>query len=900
MTNDGKINVKRYAGIMAVCCMLIFSLQLKALKHSSAFFVNSLTSFNDTVPAKKDTLTDTVNITDADTLVFKKKDTTLTTVDTINVSKDSLDAPVKYTAADSGVLIIPSKEFILYGKANTHYKDLELEAATIRYDQQSQMIRAYGGTDTSNSPLNKPKFTQGEMKSVSDTISFNMKTMKGRTTNTFYQEGELFVNAQVLKKVDKDIFYGYRGRFTTCNLDTPHFAFRTRKLKMINDKLAVSGPTSAEVEGIPIPIGIPFGIFPLYRGRHSGIMAPQFTMSEDFGMGLEGLGYYKVLSDNADVTLRSNLYSYGGWMLSVNPKYLKRYHYTGAFNLTLQKTVMLNRNTYSPDEFTKSSSFMLNWTHTRDSKARPGTSFSANVNFGSTKFNQYLLNNPYQNYQNQLSSSISYTKDFKGKANLSLSFNHNQNNNTRLVNMNLPNVTMSVVTFYPFQKKDKVGTPKWYENIGIGYSGNIQNQVSFYDSAVTFKKILDTLQWGAQHSIPISLTLPQLGPFTLSPSVSYQERWYGQKIFRRWDSVNERLDTSIQKGFYTGREMSFGMSVSTRIFGTYALKHAKIRHEVRPSISFTYKPDLSSQYYYNVKIDSFGHYMRYSQFDGAVPGPFSEGNFGGISFGIDNLLEMKVKDKKDTSATATKKIKLLDGFGFNSSYNLMADSFALAPFNLYARSTLFDKINITASATLDPYQADSLGYRKNVYAWNGPHPTLGRITSGNIALSTQFKSKSKSGKDDKDTQIPVDPFMTPDEQQRQLQFARANPAEYTDFDIPWSINLSYSLSFTKQLMLDTDGKYVFGTMTYSSVNFNGDFSLTPKWKMGGNGYLDLKTRTLQQFSMFISREMHCWQLSINVTPIGLYRSFNITFNPKSGILRDLRINRARTFSNSPY
>lgn len=227
-----------------------------------------------------------------------------------------------------------------------------------------------------------------------------------------------------------------------------------------------------------------------------------------------------------------------------------------------------------------------------------------------------------------------------------------------------------------------------------------------------------------------------------------------------------------------------------------------------------------------------------------------------------------------------------------SSYNLLADSFALAPFQFYARTTLFDVVNITGGFTLDPYQVDVTGFRKNVYTWNATKPSLGRLTSGNIALSTQFKSKPKDGKKDSE-RLPVDPFLTPDEQQRQLQYARSNPAEYTDFNIPWSLNLSYSLNYTKQFAAN----YEYVTQVYSSLNFSGDFSLTEKWKVGGNGYYDFKSGGLQQFSMFVTREMHCWQLAINVSPIGLYRSFNITISPKSGILRDLKINRSRTFSN---
>jgi hypothetical protein len=472
------------------------------------------------------------------------------------------------------------------------------------------------------------------------------------------------------------------------------------------------------------------------------------------------------------------------------------------------------------------------------------------------------------------------------------------------VNLNLPNANFNVVTFYPFQKslENQVGTPKWYEKIGIGYSGNFQNQLSFYDTAFNFKRLLDTVQWGATHSLPITLSLPPLGPFTVSPSISYEERWYGQKNLKRWDAVNNRVDTTINKGFYTARQMSFGLGINTRIFGTYKFSPKSniiaIRHEMRPNISISYHPDFAAKYYYDVQVDKTGRKMRFSQFDGGIIGAFSEGAFGGIGFGIDNILEMKVKNKDNQDSTDTKnntkKVKLLEGFGFNSSYNFLADSFALGNFSIYARSTLFDKVNITASANLDPYEVNSRGDRLKTILFDPKRFKFGRITGGNIAVSTSFASKSKDGKDDKTRQLPVDPFMTPEEQQRQLQFARANPAEFTDFNIPWTLSLSYSLNFNRVLKTDFS-KYE--TITNSSLNFNGDFSLTPKWKVGATGYYDVTHMNLQQLSTFITREMHCWQLSINVTPIGPWRSFNISFSPKSGILRDLKINRSRTFSS---
>ncbi len=914
-----KVRSKTIICGIAVCLCILITLQNTAKGKTYKGFFKLLTEDQDTTVRKKgakkippdSSSANKANAIDKSDTTRKKfdslgnpidslhaSDTLRQKIDTVNMSKDSLDAPVNYSAEDSGVLILTKKQFYLYGKATTDYKDMKLEAANINFDQSTNIIKAYGGTDTAQGALNLPKFTQGGSTSISDSIIFNMKNQRGLVKNTYYQEGDMFVKADVLKKVDKNVEFGFRTRFTTCNLDTPHFAFRTRKVKIINDKIAVSGPAFPEFEGVPMPVAIPFGIFPLSRGRHSGLLPPQFASSEDFGLGLEGLGYYKVINDNLDVITRGNIYSYGGWSLNVNPKYYKRYKYNGALNFSIQHTKLLNRSGLSKDEFTTSQNFFITWSHSMDSRARPGTSFSASVNAGSTQYNKYVTNNPMRNFQNQLSSSITYGKTWdQGKYVLSVSANHNQNNNTRLVTLNLPTVNFTANTIYPFQKKEQVGTPKWYEKLGIAYNGNLLTQASFYDSLFNFQRILDTTQWGAQHNIPISLTLPAFGPFIVSPSISYSERWYGQQIVLDWNQKANKNDTTISRGFYTAREMSFGLSTNTRIFGTYNFPKSKgimaIRHEIKPFISANYKPDLVHQYFYNVQIDSLKNIRRASKFDGGIMGSYSEGQFGGFNFGIDNLLEMKVHDKSDTSQVATKKIKLIDGLGVTGGYNFFADSLKWSPIAISMRSTLFNTVNITAGANLDPYGVDSFGRRVDKLLWKDGK--IGRFTNGNIAISTSFKSKSTEGKDKNGgTNVPVDQTMTPDEQQRQLEYVRQNPAEFVDFNIPWNVQMSFALNFSRILAADYKN---FITNTTANISLNGDFSLTPKWKIGGNTYFDFKTAKIQTLTMFITREMHCWQMAINVTPIGPYKSFNISINPKSGILRDLKINRSRFFYN---
>ena len=482
---------------------------------------------------------------------------------------------------------------------------------------------------------------------------------------------------------------------------------------------------------------------------------------------------------------------------------------------------------------------------------------------------------------------------------LTLSANHNQNNYSRLINIILPDAGFTVATQYPFQRKEMVGTPKWYEKIGIGYNGVARNQVSFYDTGhVSIAKIMDTLQWGAQHRLPITLQLPPLGNFFISPSVNYEETWYTHRFSRRWDTVNKKVDTiSYQKGFFRDKQMSFGLGLNTNIYGMFTFgKNSRIkaiRHVIRPTIGFSYKPNISKRNYDVVQVNAAGQRLLLPQFEGNLFPSYSYGRFGGLTFSIDNNIEMKVRGKKDT---VDRKVKLIDGLTFSSAYNFLDTAFKLQPISMSFRTTLFEKLSISASGQLDPYQIGSNGLRINRFVWQDRRFTLGRFTGGSVSASTSFQSKPKDGK--KVTQEPgratvTDPRLLAD-QQLLADYMRQNPAEFVDFNINWSVNLSYSLTLTRRLKPDYSG---FTSEVFSSVSFNNSFNLTPKWNFSTQGFYDFNSKQITMFTMSIAREMHCWQMSIGVTPIGNYKYFNISISPKSGILRDLRINRTRYFYN---
>ncbi|MEP7255265.1 MAG: putative LPS assembly protein LptD [Ferruginibacter sp.] len=892
--NKGK--AKYILVLASVLLLFIITLYSSAAGFTVSEFHSFLTT--DTVPVnaesvikalKKDSakmkeqISDTNIVATRDTFSFKS-------------SKDSLDAPVIYHADDSMVMDIPAKKIILYGKeTRVTYIENKLVSPRIEFDQRTNLVSAYLIKDSNGNVIAYPEFNQADFKTKSDSIKFNMKTGKGITKGTYTQQGELFVYGEKIKKVDPDVFYAYRGRFTTCNLDTPHFAFVSKKIKFINKKMAFTGPVHPEVEGVPIPVVLPFGIYPLRQGRHSGLLAPTFTVNEQYGLALDGLGYYKVLSERWDAAIRGTLYSYGGWTANLSPRYYKRYHYQGNFTINVLHLRDLDKS--------GARAFNVQWTHGSDSKARPGVSFNASLNAGSSGYNSAIPNNPQRNFQNQLNSSITYSKTWKDKPfNINISANHNQNTNSKLVNINLPDIGFNVNTLYPFRRKEVIGSYKWYENLGVALNTNVRSLSSFYDTSGNFfKQFADKYQWGASHNVPISLSLPQVGNFQFAPSVSYQEKWYQEKFIRSWDSTRKKLDTTISKGFYTAREMSFGMGVSTRIFGMFTFKKKSrvqaIRHEIRPTLSASYKPDMNRRSWYTTQVDTAGHFLPYSFYERSIFGTFGLGKFGGLSFGIDNNLQMKVRNKKDTGEAAVKKITLIDGFSLTGNYNFLRESFKLDPINLSLRTNLFDKISISGSAIFVPYLTDSVGNFIDKSIWRKKILALGKLTNASIALQTQFKGGDKNEK------LPVNNLQNNNdvnsisglplnEYQQEAAYISNNPGEFANFNIPWSISLSYAFSYAR--IANGLGTGYKGSIS-QNVNWTGSLNLTPKWQIGLNGSYNISQKELGLISMYLTREMHCWQMAINISPVGKQRFFNISISPKSGILRDLKINRSRYF-----
>lgn len=103
-------------------------------------------------------------------------------------------------------------------------------------------------------------------------------------------------------------FYAHDSRFTTCDLDVPHYHFEARNVKVIQNRLLVGRPAVMYVEGVPVA-WLPFFFQDLRRGRRSGFLTPRFGVADfirsgaDYRRTIENLGYYFALNDYMDASV---------------------------------------------------------------------------------------------------------------------------------------------------------------------------------------------------------------------------------------------------------------------------------------------------------------------------------------------------------------------------------------------------------------------------------------------------------------------------------------------------------------------------------------------------------------------------------------------------------------------
>ncbi len=789
-------------------------------------------------------------------------------------SKPLFDDLVKYDADDSVRFSIQEKKVYLYGNGFVKYLTTELRADYIELDMDKKLAMATGVPDSVGKLKGTPKFKDGGEEFESTELHYNFDTKKGYVTEIITQEGEGYIQGKTTKKMSDSVYCVKHGMYTTCDEhDHPHFGLNMSKAKMIKDKKIFVGFTNLELEGIPLPIFIPFGFFPITKKATSGIIMPTYGEERMRGFNLRGGGYYIYINDYIDMNITGDIYTNGSWGLQYATQYRKRYKFNGNLNFTISKNYVSEKGL--PD-YQESSDWSVRWTHTQDGKANPYSSFSASVDMSSANNNYYNANTVDGIANQRKQSSISWSKKWpESPFSLSGSFNHSQNSRDTSIAITLPNLSLRMTQIYPFRKKGKSGEMKWYDNIGVSYSAELRNSIQTKEDKL-FKSSFER-DWsnGFKHNIPISLQFKIAKDVTFTPSLNYNGYLNLKTIEKIWIP-----DTSANGGQFITRDVpglnyshdysaSGSIGYTPTIYGMFMFKPGckvvAIRHMIRPSISASYTPAIKPLGNYKKSYFDGEKEVEYDIHEGLTYRPNTTGGkqSGSISFSLDNNVEMKVRNDKDTTGDEEfKKVKLLESFRLSTSYNPFADSMNFSNISISARTKILNnKVDLNFSGTIDPYAIDTNNVRYNKY-----HGKLGRLT--NATISTNFSFSADNGQNKEKKNDLVGGFYD----------------DYVDFDVPWNISISYNLTYSKP------SPYKSPTIS-QIINFSGDLSLTPKWKLTFQSGYDIKNKEVTSTSFSVTRDLHCWEMTFNCMPFGQHQSYNFEIHVRSSLLRDLKLTK---------
>lgn len=885
------------------------------------------------------------NIRSADTLRQSPAKDSLSSIKIAvpDTAKGDLQTTVKYIARDSSIIDEENQTLYLHGDAKVVYGDIQLEADYITLNWKTNEVIAIGRIDsTSKEKIGFPVFTQDGTVYNADSIRYNFKSRKGIIKQIITTQDEGYVQGRRVKKDENDNMYLVNATYTTCDMEHPHFNILASKIKMVNgkkgNKSIIAGPFRLVLNDVPFPVPFPFGFFPVLQNKEngrSGILFPTYG-EEPRGRGffLRDLGYYFAINEHITTAVVGDIYSKGGWGLGVQSNYAKKYRYSGGLNFrfNLNKT----GDEYIDSKNPAAKDFNLSWSHSP--VARGSGSFSASVSLQSSGFGARNAMDSQTYMQSTSNSSVSYSKTFGSIASASTNFRVNQNMITGVYQGGL-GANLGLNQIAPLKRKN-AAKEAWFESFRFGLNVNaaldltndIRTQQTtgygeyrIYKSVkippVTPKTEFDRLYnvnpyanqkigvnpfkywetiWNQSqpridYSIPISLPNFKFFKYlNLTPSISAQGNVFTKRLkysnIKENDTLYVKVDTTSGWGFFPYQTYSFNTSLNTRMYGTVQFKKGRmqaLRHTMAPSVSFSYTPDFSDDkfgYFQEVKINERGDTRRLSRF---VGGSSTVGKVGAMSFSISNQLEAKLKAKSDTAKKEVEKISLLDNLGINGAYNFLADSFNLSNISLTANTMLLKKYNINIGSTLNPYQftkEDSLFYdpkdpfstgrRLNKYRWQGGKGFLG-LENFNLALSTQFSPKNAKKKK-----------TSNNASEEQMNFINKNPQLYVDFSIPWSLSLSYNFNYTKVGFAE---KQVVQALT-----FNGDVSLTEKWKVSYNSGYDFVSKSLTFTNLALHRDLHCWEMNLNWTPIaygGRAGTFSFELRARSSILQELKLTK---------
>lgn len=726
------------------------------------------------------------------------------------------------------------------------------------------------------------------------------------------------------KRTADGTLYLEHARYTTCDAKHPHFYLALSRAKVRPGKETVFGPAHLVVEDVPLPLAIPYGFFPFNKKYSSGFIMPSYGDETSRGFYLRDGGYYLALSDYMDLKLLGEIYTKGSWGVSAETNYNKRYRYRGNVYFSYLRTVEGEKN--MPD-YAVTKSLKIQWTHTKDAKSSPNTTFSARVNFASENYERKNLEsmyNPLSYTQSTRASSVSFSHTFTDIGlSISASANLTQNMRDSSIAVTLPDLSISLSRFYPFRRKHQVGKERWYEKISMSYTGQVSNSITTKENLLFKSNLIKDWRNGFQHRIPIDATFQLFKYINISPSFSFRDIMYASRINRSWDREAQRELADTTYGFYNLYDWNVGISANTTLYGFYkplkflGTKIQAIRHVFKPSVTFSYAPDFTtSRYGYRKqyeRVDAAGNssWVSYSPYSGGIYGYPSGTKQGLISMSVSNNLEMKVRSDRDT--TGFRKISLIDELSASLSYNLAAKKQPWSNLSTRLRlklgknktfsmaavwATYAYKFNeqgqvVTSDRTEWSYgrfgrfqgMSQNLSYTFNNQTWKKLMDKLhGRGKSSTSADAASTDASTTNAED-----ANVDPDLRTGRdggKGKKKEKAKVDADGYLTFSIPWSLTLSYGITMAEDRTKQINVRRMRYPFSFTqTLNASGYVRISDGWNISFNSGYDFEMHRISMTTMSLSRDLHCFEMSASIV-LKPYSSFNFTFRARASELAD--------------
>lgn len=847
------------------------------------------------------------------------------------LEKSSLQAPAFTMAKDSVIEDFSNGKRIIYyyGDVSVSYGNMKLTADYMEYDLATQTLYARGTKDTTGVITGKPVMEQGGKSYEMEEVRYNFETQKARITNMVTQEQDGILHGQNIKMMPDRSINITRGKYTVCDCEHPHYYLHLTAAKVMTkpSQKTVFGPAYPVIEDVPLPIGLPFGFIPKRPDRATGILFPTFGEEQSRGFFMRDAGLYFVIGDYFDIALTGDIYTLGSWAVDVNSRYKVNYKCNGNFSFSFSNDQTGERGS---SDFFQTRNFGIRWSHSQDAKARPGTSFSASVNFSSPSNSKYNSTSVQEALQNQISSSISYSKNWNGKLNLSANILHNQNSRDSSYSFTLPNITFSVSRFYPFKRKNRVGKERFYEKFSLGYNTSLQNRINFKASEFNKPGFWDKFQNGMSHNFQIGLpNFTLLKYINITPSISYGMNWFFRKTEKDYNPNTGKVEDIKGKAFGAfgaTHNYSGSISMNTRLYGLFNFgKHRKlqaIRHVVSPSISASFSPEKGT--YFNgwrtlnytaidpktgEPVEKSLDYNIYAGQLGSVPG---KGKTASLNFSLGNNFEAKVRDLADTTGTGSKKIKLIDQLNLSTGYNFLADSLKMNNVGITMSTSIFGKLGINANMNFDPYatlvnKENPSGRRINRFAIQEGQGLL-RMTNANVSLSYSISGEGKINGNDGSGQAGGGGGVQGAAAHYQRIYYHPITGEYipggwvyyTNPNVPWSINMSYSFSYRKSHQF-SNGKVIDKHDFTQTLNLNGNVKLTPRLSLNMSTNFDLMALKMSTTQLTATYDLHCFNINVSWIPNGQWESWSFRIQANAAALADLlRFKKSSSFWDNGF